>query len=138
MKKLIILLCLTVSTPTLAASLAPPKASGLDVLKQFAVTDLQAALDDANSQSPPDAIAATCYSALIPLVQSSQITITTPKGVFSALQKGRDLVNTANQVRSNVGPVADAKNKCAAVILDTQNFLIQLGVLGAGAALKPF
>jgi hypothetical protein len=124
-------------SPTFAADKALPS-DPFSVLRTFTVNDLQAALDDANAQVPPDTIAATCYAALIPLVSAAQSPLPGKLGVFLALQKTRDVVNKVSQVQANIGPIADAKNKCAAVVLDTQNFLLRLGVIGAGAIIKPF
>ena len=60
-------------------------------LKLFYVSDLQAALDDANSQTPPDTVAIGCCMALMTVAQGD-VQTPLPKGLgaFQAIQKVRD------------------------------------------------
>jgi hypothetical protein len=104
------------------------------VIQNFTVTDLQAALDDATANN--DIAAISCYTALIPIVQSG-ITNPLPKGVgaFQLLQKARDLKAIAANLQSPNGPLAKLNIACAPLLIDAQNTLIQLGVLG-GSILK--
>ena len=109
------------------------------VLQKFAVADLQAALADAQSQTPPDDISAPCYQALITLL-ANPIASPLPSGpgAFQLIQKGRDLKNALASLQSNNGPLTPLAKGCAPLILDGQNTLIQLGimtgaVIGAGS-----
>jgi len=66
MKRLAIIAILALlSSPAFAATADP-----FSPLKNFAIADLQAALDDATANNDTDA--ATCYGALIPMVQAAQ------------------------------------------------------------------
>ena len=56
------------STPALAAP--PPVASPVAALRTFTVDDLQAALADANAQTPPDTRHAQCWQAAIAFVEN--------------------------------------------------------------------
>lgn len=111
---------------------AAPVIDPLSGFRRFAVTDIQGALDDATAHDDTAAIA--CWSALLPIVSQANASIL-PKtaGAFSAIQKARDVVRGVNAVRAGVGPLAELKDKCAAIIMDTQAFLVKLGVLGGGA-----
>ena len=105
----------------------------ITVLQTFTVADLQAAQADALAQTPPDTTAANCYSALIPIVQSGASN-PLPKGLggFQLLQKGRDLKAAIANLQSPNGPLASLNQACAPLVLDTQNTLIQLGIIGGG------
>jgi hypothetical protein len=100
------------------------------VLQQFSLADLQAALTDAQGQTPADTIAANCYQALI-AVLGNPIANPLPAGpgVFQLLQKGRDLKNAIANLQSNSGPLTPLATGCAPLILDGQATLIQLGIL---------
>lgn len=117
-------------------ALVEAKAASLDplaALKNFAIEDIQTALDDATANN--DTAGAQCWSALLPIVQSQQALTLKKMGVFTALQKARDAVRSVDMLRAGLGPIGDLKNKCAAVIVDTNTFLLRLGVVGGGAVL---
>jgi hypothetical protein len=120
-------------TKTTKVTKAAATANPVVVLQTFTVDDLKSALADANSQTPPDAVAANCYMALIPVVQSG-ITNPLPTGVggFQLLQKGRDLKAAVANLQSPTGPLAALNTACAPLIVDTQSTLIQLGIIGGG------
>lgn len=120
---------------TTALTQTQAKSNPLSVLKTFTVNDLQAALDDANAQSPPDIAAANCYSALIPVIQSG-IANPLPKGLgaFQALQKARDAKALLANIQSPNGPLAQLNIACAPLVMDAQAVLIQLGVVGGTVA----
>jgi hypothetical protein len=137
-------------TKTPAAKTAAPAAAKLTtaqalanqvaLIQAFTVGDLQAALTDAQAQTPPDAVAASCYSALIPVVQSN-VANPLPAGLggFQALQKARDLQNMIQNLQSTNGPLAPLVTACAPLILSVQNVLVGLGLktgLVAGTALS--
>ena len=126
--------------PTVAQAQQNP----LLVLQQFTVSDLQAALADAQAQTPPDVTAANCYTALIPFVQSQAINpLPSGAGAFQALQKARDAANYLANIQSNNGPLAALNIACAPLVLSVQNTVMTLGVTlglvanpaGASAAL---
>lgn len=99
-------------------------------LKAFTVTDLQSALADAQAQTPPDQVAANCYQALIPLVQSQSTNpLPSAAGAFSAFQKGRDVGTIAQ-----AGIPAGLNIACAPLVIDTQQTLAKLGIIAAGGA----
>lgn len=101
----------------------------LIVVRQFTIADLQAALADAQAQSPPDTVAANCYTALIPFVQSqAQNPLPAGAGVFQALQKARDAKAYLANIQSPTGPLASLNTACAPLVLDVQNTLVTLGV----------
>ena len=99
------------------------------LLQQFTVSDLQAALADAQAQNPPDAVSIACYSALIPLVQSGVANpLPAGPGLFQALQKARDAKALIANLNSPTGPLAALNTACAPLILDAQNTLLGLGI----------
>jgi len=101
----------------------------LIVVRQFTVADLQAALADAQAQTPPDTVAVNCYTALIPFVQSqAQNPLPAGAGVFQALQKARDAKAYLANIQSPTGPLASLNIACAPLVLDVQNTLVTLGV----------
>lgn len=111
--------------PTVAQATQNP----LVVLRQFTVADLQAALADAKTQTPPDTVAAACYTALIPFVQSqAQNPLPAGAGVFQALQKARDAKAYLANIQSPTGPLAGLNTACAPLVLDVQNTLLTLGI----------
>jgi hypothetical protein len=102
------------------------------LLRQFVINDVQAALDDATANN--DDAAVQCWGAMLPAIQNAQNPLPTKLGAFLALQKGRDAVRGIDMFKAGVGPLADLKNKCAAVVVDLNTFMIRLGVLSGGAA----
>lgn len=77
-------------------------ASGLGNLigqvQQFTVSDLQAALADANAQIPPDTRHGPCWSALIPVAQQSiNNPLPTSLGLAQLAQKSFDIQNRLGQ-----------------------------------------
>jgi hypothetical protein len=102
------------------------------LLRQFVINDVQAALDDATANN--DDAAVQCWSAMLPAIQNAQNPLPTKLGAFLALQKGRDAVRGIDMFKAGVGPLADLKNKCAAVVVDLNTFMVRLGVLSGGAA----
>jgi hypothetical protein len=112
---------------------AAVQANPLCLLKQFSVNDLNAALADANAQTPPDTTSAQCYTALLALVNNPNNTLsqllTPPQGIFSALQKARDTQALITNLNASNGPLSALNLACAPLVLSTQNTLIQLGLL---------
>lgn len=119
--------------PAGSVSQAAATNNPLLALQTFTVNDIQAALDDANAQTPPDQAAINCYTALIPIVQSG-VANPLPKGLggFQLLQKLRDAKAAAANIQSPSGPLAQLNIACAPLVLDVQNTLIQLGIVGGG------
>ena len=123
---------LSACSGTASVSVAP-NASTTNALAQiasFTVTDLQNA--DADAVAHNDVIAHACYPALIQFVQSSPLATpgTTVSGAFSAFQAARDVQQSVQgfQVPNYL------KLGCAPLVMDVQQFLINLAALGAGAA----
>lgn len=119
--------------PTVTASAKPTvtqvQQNPLIVVRKFTVADLQAALADAQAQSPPDTVAANCYTALIPFVQAqAQNPLPAGAGVFQALQKARDAKAYLANIQSPTGPLASLNIACAPLVLDVQNTLVTLGI----------
>ena len=111
--------------------------SVLQGLAQFTITDLQAALADANAQTPPDTTAAMCYTELLTVLNgnSSLNLLPTELGAFEILQKARDLQSLTANLQSNNGPLSMLNVACAPLVISVQNTLIQLGILG-GVVIK--
>ena len=109
----------------------------LQGLAQFTITDLQAALADANAQTPPDTTAAMCYTELLTVLNgnSSLNLLPTELGAFEILQKARDLQSLTANLQSNNGPLSMLNVACAPLVISVQNTLIQLGILG-GVVIK--
>lgn len=126
----------TVPAPKLTTAQAI--ANQVALIQAFTVSDLQAALADAQAQTPPDTVSASCYTALIPIVQSNIANpLPTGLGGFQALQKARDLQNLVAGLQSQNGPLAPLVTACAPLILSVQNVLVGLGLktgLVAGVA----
>jgi hypothetical protein len=113
------------ASPTVAQAQQNP----LLVLQQFTVEDLNAALADAEAQTPPDTTSANCYKALIPFVQQqTQNPLPAGAGIFQALQKARDAKAYLANIQSPTGPLAGLNQACAPLVLDVQNTLLTLGV----------
>jgi hypothetical protein len=120
---------LTTVASTAKLTTAQAMANQVALIQAFTVSDLQAALADAQVQSPPDTVSASCYSALIPIVQS---TVANPLpaslGGFQALQKARDFQNLVASLQSQNGPLAPLVTACAPLILSVQNVILGLGL----------
>ncbi len=115
---------------------ATPQSDPIKALQAFTVEDLQAALADASAQTPPDTTAATCYAALIPVVQTN-VKNPLPAGVggFQAFQKARDLIANANEVKANLTGGA-LNTACAPLVLSAQNTILMLATkVGVGIAM---
>lgn len=89
-----------------------------------------------------DMTAATCYTALIPLVeQTVENPLPTGLGVFEAFQAARDAVNSISNAQANLisGPLNSA---CAPLALSARNTILMLGaavgVKGSTFAIAPF
>ena len=131
--------CLALAAPTYAAqtktktsaklTTAQAVTNQIALIQAFTVSDLQAALADAQAQTPPDTVSASCYSALIPIVQSN-VANPLPAGLggFQALQKARDLQNLIANINSPNGPLAPLVTACAPLNLSVQNVLVGLGL----------
>ncbi len=110
------------AVPAGKISSAQLTADPLAPLKLFTVTDLQAALDDANSQTPPDTVAAGCYTALMTVAQGGvQNPLPNGLGVFQAAQKVRDGKAFIANLQSPTGPLAAIVPACAQWTLDGVN-----------------
>jgi len=101
-------------------------------LQKFTVADLQAA--DADAKAHHDTLAATCYEALVPVIQAQPnlIPSTAPKGLFTAFQEGRDGVNAIQAVPTALKGLNVA---CGPLVLDAQQTVLALGLKIAPAAL---
>jgi hypothetical protein len=101
-------------------------------IQKLTIADLQAADTDAKAHS--DAVASMCYEALIPIVQSQAPILpdSPPKGVVTAFQAARDVVNG---VQAAPGVLKGLNVPCAPLVLDAEHTLIQLGLKIAPAAL---
>jgi hypothetical protein len=125
------------ATPASSArvSQAQAQTNPVAVLQTFTLADLQAALADAQGQNPPDTVAATCYQALIALVSNPAANpLPASPGAFQLFQKARDLKNLIAAMQSPNGPLTGLNIACAPLILDSQNTLIQLGIMGGAVA----
>lgn len=74
-----------------------------------------------------DTTAATCYTALIPLVQQTLVNpLPGGLGLFQAFQKARDAINNVTNAEAQLtgGPLNTA---CAPLVLSAQNTIIMLG-----------
>lgn len=119
----------TTAAPSGKPTVTQAQQNPLLVLQQFTVEDLQAALKDAQSQTPPDTTSANCYQALIPFVQQqTQNPLPSGAGIFQALQKTRDAKAYLANIQSPTGPLAGLNQACAPLVLDVQNTLLTLGV----------
>lgn len=119
-----------------ACTVAPPPATlppdtsilgSLAAFQSFTVADLSAAYADA--QSSGDVLAAACYPALIKFVQGFPAAPATVSGAFSAFQKARDVRHGLE------GGLPDyLKLGCAPLVIDEQQLIARLALIGAGAA----
>lgn len=123
------------STPVKKLTTTQAESNPAQVLQQFTLTDLQAALADAQGQTPPDTLAANCYTQLIMLVQTPAVSpLPSGPGAFQLFQKARDLKNLVASIQANNGAMQQLNIACAPLVLDAQNTLIQLGIIGGGVA----
>jgi hypothetical protein len=107
------------------------------LIKNFTIGDLQAALADANAQTPPDTGAAACYATLLTVVQSNVASpLPAGPGLFQALQKARDAKALIANLQSPTGPLSALNTACAPLVLDAQSTLLGLGV-GVGLVASP-
>jgi hypothetical protein len=133
---------LAIALPAHAATKAKPstaqaQANPLLVVQQFTVDDLNAAIADANAQTPPDKVAMACYQALLPIVQSGVANpLPASPGVFQALQKARDAQALIANMQSPTGPLSGVNAACAPLVLQGQNTLVQLGIMTGAVAAK--
>lgn len=123
--------------PSSKLSAATVQANPLALLQQFTTTDLQAAIADANAQTPPDTVAAGCYTALLSVVNSGVANpLPASPGAFQLLQKARDAKALLANLQSSNGPLSNLNTACAPIVLDAQNTLVMLGV-SAGLVANP-
>lgn len=101
----------------------------LVLLQQIATTDLQAALADANAQTPPDTTGANCYQALITLKSNPAFALPSGAvpGVFTAVQKARDLKTQLANIAAPNGPLSQLNQGCAAWTQDNVATFIAIG-----------
>lgn len=113
-------------------SKAAPAKDPLAVVQAFTVSDLQAALADA--QQVGDTVAAACYMVLIPYVQANvKNPLPGQLGAFIAFQKARDLQSTIN-----AGVPSQINVACAPLVLDAANTVIGLGAKVGISLAMPF
>lgn len=113
------------------------QANPILVVQQFTVADLQAALNDANAQVPPDTVAAGCYQALLTIVQAGVGNpLPSGLGLFQAAQKARDAKALIANLQSPTGPLSSVNTACAPLVVDAQMTLVQLGILTGAVAAK--
>ena len=132
------------ATPAMAQKPAKPKptiaqtqSNPLLLIQQFSENDLNAAIADAQAQSPPDTVAVGCYQAILTVVKSPAANpLPAGVGAFQALQKARDAKALLANLQSPTGPLATINNACAPIVLDAQNTLVMRGV-GAGLVSNP-
>ena len=140
------------TTPTATTSTTAPagKLTGTQVqqnplllLQQFTASDLQAALADAQAQTPPDTTSAQCYTALLALANSPiSNPLPTQLGLFLALQKARDAKAFIANMQSPNGPLSSLNIACAPLVMDVNSTLLALGittglVVGTGGVALP-
>lgn len=100
------------------------------ILRSFDGTDLQIAIEDANSQTPPDTIAATCYIAIKLVVDEQAQSAARPiPGGFASLQKDRNARSTQANWASPTGTFGNLNVACAPLVFDINATLAHLGAL---------
>jgi hypothetical protein len=122
--------------PAVKAAAAPAQtiANPLTVIQSFTEADLTAALADATANK--DTAAISCYTALLPIVQSGVANpLPATLGGFELLQKARDLQSMLASLQSPNGPLSQLNIACAPLVLSVQNTMVLLGVVGGGVAL---
>lgn len=117
------------ASPSGKITQASAQQNPLLVLQAFTLSDAQAALADANGQTPPDTVAAACYTAIIAML-GNPLSDPLPQqpGLFIAYQKARDAKAFLSSIQSPTGPLAPLNQACAPLVLDAQQTLIGLGV----------
>lgn len=114
--------------PAKQLTAAQVQANPIALGQQFTVADLQAAIDDANAQVPPDTIATACYAAIMPIVQAGVPNpLPAGPGVFQAAQKVRDAQHFVANLQSPTGPLANLVSSCAQWTLDGVNLWVMIG-----------
>lgn len=114
-------------TPRPKLTIPQAQANPLAVLQSFTLADVDAALADAQANN--DKVSTPCWQALHDAISTQQApNLTLPKGVFSGIQKARDLKVLAQNALSSNSPLANLNIACAPLILDGQNTLLLLGV----------
>lgn len=124
----------TVTTTTGTTTPPPPSPNPLGDLGNFTIADLQAALADANAQTPPDVTSAQCYQYLIGALPTFQQAGAQPAtvGAFVIFQKARDLAHGVGNV---VGGQMTALNlACAPLVTDVKFTIAKLAAIGVGSA----
>ena len=114
----------------------PAPVSPITSIQAFTLADLQAALADANAQSPPDTRHGACWSALIPIVQAN-IPNPFPAGLGLAqlVQKTFDDQTLLFGHQAWKDTIAQA---CALTVLDlNSNLATLLSAAGLGAIVVP-
>jgi hypothetical protein len=113
------------------------------LLQKFSAADLQAALADAQAQTPPDATSIPCYTALLALVNSPiNNPLPTSPGLFLALQKARDVKAFLANLQSPNGQLSNLNIACGPLVVDVNATLLALGVatgvvVGTGGIVLP-
>jgi len=99
------------------------------LVQQISTEDLQAALADAQAQVPPDQIGINCYQGLLNLKQNPALQLPSGQvpGVFTAIQKGRDLKTLLANIAAPNGPLSQLSIACAAWTQDNIGTLIAVG-----------
>ena len=99
------------------------------LLQQFTASDLNAALADANAQTPPDTVSAQCYTALLMIVNNPiNNPLPSQLGIFLALQKARDAQAFIANLQSPTGPLSSLNIACAPLVMNVNATLLALGV----------
>lgn len=120
--------------PATKAAASQTVTSPIAIIQSFTESDLTAALADATANNDPAAV--NCYTALLPIVKSGVANpLPTGLGGFQLLQKARDLKTMLANLQSPNGPLAQLNLACAPLVLDVQNTMVLLGVVGGGVAL---
>ena len=120
-----------VASPALSVKLTATQVqqNPIVLLQRFTASDLQAALDDANAQTPPDTTSAQCYTALLALVKSPiNNPLPSQLGIFLALQKARDAQAFMANLQSANGPLSSLNLACAPLVMNVNATLLALGV----------
>lgn len=105
------------------------QANPLAVLDNILTADLQAALADAQAHNDP--ITTPCWQALLDAKLARQApALELPKGIFSAVQKARDLELDLQNAQAPNSALNKINDGCARLVLHGQNVLLMLGVSG--------
>lgn len=119
----------TANASTAPLTAAAVQQNPLVLLQQITTADLQAALADANAQTPPDTTGANCYSALLALKANPAFALPSGNviGVFTAVQKARDLKTQLASIAAPNGPLSQLNQGCAAWTQDNVATFIAVG-----------